>query len=524
MSANSGSGGVRNLRAMFENKASDQSTSPPSRGRSPNPSELSNNSRPISKVRASFVAVERNGETAGAPILGLRRLNSELSSQGNPTENHTMDVGNFDNALVETQAPILADTTHEPENSQPTASDTVEGGLGSILKGSAFEEDTPAKDTSEARKLGEALSSGRPQGKIAKSPSTPKDEAKAAEMVQKMEAGKRNKSGPPPTTLLQTTKSAQPVKPPATRQPTAKPVPKSPVTSRPSPKTQTSPMAHIRGGPAKIRGVMESAKAAQRAREVPQQDAVKSDKRKSDAHKLDTQSKPKPTTESVKKERTPTSPKAARSLGPVKPRSPTVPTKLPPVATASTAASAARSDAHHSPTEPNYRKPVARKPSATAVRPPRASISSTTSTLAKKASRASLTNGHDRPQSRVSTSKADDGFLARMMRPTASSAQKVHEKVLINSPPRSKVPSSHKAKDVTKHKPPPKMHLHPSKDHESENKENGIAVDQRAWPEAAAISPLAVVNEDTPPNTENQASAPASTEATDKVNGEGIAA
>ncbi|KFY05974.1 hypothetical protein V492_08209, partial [Pseudogymnoascus sp. VKM F-4246] len=61
------SGGVRNLRAMFENK-DDSTTSPPSsqhRGRSPAPS-IGNNSaspRPLSKVRTSFVAVERNGQT-----------------------------------------------------------------------------------------------------------------------------------------------------------------------------------------------------------------------------------------------------------------------------------------------------------------------------------------------------------------------------------------------------------------------------------------------------------------------------
>ncbi|KFY19701.1 hypothetical protein V493_07858, partial [Pseudogymnoascus sp. VKM F-4281 (FW-2241)] len=62
----SASSGVRNLRAMFENK-DDATTSPPPqhRGRSPAPS-IGNNSaspRPLSKVRTSFVAVERNGQT-----------------------------------------------------------------------------------------------------------------------------------------------------------------------------------------------------------------------------------------------------------------------------------------------------------------------------------------------------------------------------------------------------------------------------------------------------------------------------
>ena len=33
---------------------------------------------------------------------------------------------------------------------------------------------------------------------------------------------------------------------------------------------------------------------------------------------------------------------------------------------------------------------------------------------------------------------ADEGFLARMTRPTASSSQKAHDKVQVNSPPRSR--------------------------------------------------------------------------------------
>ncbi|KFY05936.1 hypothetical protein V491_08943, partial [Pseudogymnoascus sp. VKM F-3775] len=65
-SASSNAGGVRNLRAMFENK-DDSTTSPPqNRGRSPAPSIAGNNSaspRPLSKVRTSFVAVERNGQS-----------------------------------------------------------------------------------------------------------------------------------------------------------------------------------------------------------------------------------------------------------------------------------------------------------------------------------------------------------------------------------------------------------------------------------------------------------------------------
>ncbi|KAK7223901.1 hypothetical protein V2G26_011904 [Clonostachys chloroleuca] len=59
--------GVKNLRAMFENKGDDPS--PPDRGRSPGiPGNSGSNSpRPLSKVRSSFVAIEKDG------VIGLRR-------------------------------------------------------------------------------------------------------------------------------------------------------------------------------------------------------------------------------------------------------------------------------------------------------------------------------------------------------------------------------------------------------------------------------------------------------------------
>ncbi|KIX00176.1 uncharacterized protein Z518_10314 [Rhinocladiella mackenziei CBS 650.93] len=496
MSANSGSGGVRNLRAMFENKVSDQSTSPPSRGRSPNPSELSSSSRPVSKVRTSFVAVERPGENGGPPILGLRRT-SEVSSLGEIKESTTVDTGNIEKMPSNTETRKDENPIAVPEK-KPSVENSIEGGLGNILKGSAFVENTPSKPPSEARKLGDALSSGQAQEKIARSPSKSKDETKAASMVEKMR-GDGEKQDPPPSTTLQTTKTAQPVKAPPTRQTVAKPAPKSPVVSKPSSKTPTSPAAHLKGGAAKIKGVMESAKEAQHSREVTKQNAAKTvqvqaEKAQSSAPKLDTQSKTKPAPEAVKKEKTPTSPHVVRSPKAVKPKSPTKPGKLPAAATATTASSVAKSDMHPSPTESEFRKSVTKKPSAISIRQPRVSTSSTTSTLAKKSSRASLTNGHDRPKSRVSASKPDEGFLARMMRPTASSAQKVHDKLQINSPPKPRPASANQIKHIVKQKAPPKMHLEASAETGGENTENGE--EQSILPEESTSSPHEAVKED----------------------------
>ncbi|KAI9672417.1 MAG: hypothetical protein M1829_004496 [Trizodia sp. TS-e1964] len=88
------SSGVRNLRAMFES-GNDPMSPPPARGRSPVGSEgvTSNGSttpRPLSKVRASFVAVERSG--ALGTQLGLRRSNEEPGASSGVPKSYVNDT------------------------------------------------------------------------------------------------------------------------------------------------------------------------------------------------------------------------------------------------------------------------------------------------------------------------------------------------------------------------------------------------------------------------------------------------
>ena len=117
-----GNGGVRNIRAMFEAKT--ESTSPPSRGRSPAGSEgvRSSSSRPISKVRASFVAVEKSGQMG--PIIGLRKLSDSESSAGvlEPKPNgHTQDSpakgvsGNTASMGRDANTPLVLSNVEEEE-------------------------------------------------------------------------------------------------------------------------------------------------------------------------------------------------------------------------------------------------------------------------------------------------------------------------------------------------------------------------------------------------------------------------
>src|SRR5271154_2137583 len=151
MSANnSGPGGVRNLRAIFENKTSDHSTSPPSRGRSPGGSDASLHSRPVSKVRATFVAVERPDEAGQGQQWGLRkasdvaieeaeraietsrptRESNQASSNSEPPQTTTVVKG----VRSRNQSDTVQSKNHNMASSENA------GGLGAILKGSAFED------------------------------------------------------------------------------------------------------------------------------------------------------------------------------------------------------------------------------------------------------------------------------------------------------------------------------------------------------------------------------------------------
>lgn len=472
---------------MFENKASDPSTSPPSRGRSPNPSELSNNSRPVSKVRASFVAIEKPGVNGGAPILGIRRT-SEVSSLGEIKENPLVDSAHPDNQSVVDDMPPAEERSSDAGKMPGLEKGGIAGGLGSILKGSAFVETTTSQestnDTPNTTKLHKAPAQGEVKKTLPLTPSKPTTGSKAAAPpAEKTQATHAKKPEPLHATTLHTTKATQPAKAPPARQSVAKLITsKSPTVSKPAPKTPTSPLANLKGGPAKIKGVMESAKQAQHARDAVKQHPPKTDKVPASGSRLEPPAKSKQSSDSTKKEQPPTSPKAAR---PPKATNP----KPPGKATLPTATSAAKHDTHLSPTDSEFRKPVAKRPSTVSMRQPRTSVSSTTSTLVKKPSRVSLANGREQSLSRTSMSRPDDGFLARMMRPTASSAQKMHEKVPANSPPRQKSASTDKPKGAVKHQAPLKTRLEAHRPQGGENKENGGDHEQIVSPEVAAPLP-----------------------------------
>lgn len=425
-----GSAGVKNLRAMFENKSNDQSTSPPSRERSPNGSVSSQASRQVSKVRTSFVAVDRPGESSQSPQRTFRKI-SDVSSMAEVREEAIAEDSNI--SVVKAVAQDAPRSVVE------------EKGLGAILKGSPFE-------TSPSPPVEPPTNSSREELNV--EPSESPEESKATEtgIASNVASPARNiqsaDQSPAKTESIQDTSPSEPV-PTAlnteftTSTSTSKESPtlskKSPVTQKKEPPAIVNghgSMIKPRGGVNKITGIIQS---GNRAREGGARGDC-----------LDSQPahvEKKKSTKEVKVPSVASKPTAAsrahaykqdkHSAGQERIKSPTTarPVKLPSAATAGTAASAARKGGTKADDEG---KTATSEKKTKAAQVPRVANVATRASLAKKSSRASLANGEDTPRTRLSAAhkQADESFLARMTRPTASSARRAQETAQMGSPPR----------------------------------------------------------------------------------------
>lgn len=470
---------VNNLRAMFEQNH--EVTSPPSRGRSPVGSEIlrSENNRPISKVRTSFVSVERIGQMG--PSNGVKKPSEDherkAGGKGSTEPKAVTDPkvnGNrvHELSVTETKAKNKADEekagegeakvdVSAPENSEAPAAgadttlekpeaetefgtdrtenlDTKEKGselktpetaeqskdLGEILKGAPFEneagekpntlkgqEDSPhAGSTAAPKKLGvshpEQSNNRSKPGKpisLPKSTSRPSviNTKKAPSQVPKAAtttASKEASNGPPKTPVSPTIAGRRP---PSKTVAPGKSFTKPAVPSGEPKKDLTKRVNRISVG-ANVPGPAKADK-----------NATTSDE---NAKKPSISSPPKIKT---------------------RPKSPTRPVRLPAAAMATTASAAAKlGDAL--PIRSPSRSSVANTSKATSV------IGRTPSTNTRKpSSRPSLpaqpaSNQKPRPRTSLASMKAPEGsFLARMMRPTQSSASKTHEKVEVAPAARS---------------------------------------------------------------------------------------
>lgn len=534
MSNNRASSGVRNLRAMFEGNK--DLTSPPSRGRSPTGSDTTDSGpRPLSKVRTSFVAVERSGQMA--PQLGLEKISSDgedevggtghdeaevaaepqqvkeetgQDSNGNDNESwkpegKTMptseeaDGEGSDNAHGGTSQPLLTEpdsTEHtsspggekvslsseapmtpnsplapEPEKTTAeTASLEELEDLGSLLKGSAFEPSPAAKTPSAPPK---PLQKPEPvkmpvKSKPAKSPF---DEKSADEKRPSKPESTKGESKHPRPSAISTSRDTTSKKP-STKPSSATSAPKTPTTPT-APKTPITPQRHPSSKTASPRQQAKPKETSKVPLQKPSRTSLASTTATAQAAKT-RHPAPSVSSNNVSKKAPKTSPESK-----IRPKSPTRPVRLPASATAPTASSAAKLEgaALAASTTSISRKASTlkkdTKPQSTSrVTGPSAS------NLQRKPSRLSLPlqNGHERPKSRVSTvgSKApDEGFLARMMRPTASSASKTHEKVEPKTPPKkTAAPKAKTKRESTGMSGKGKTE---EKDHEEVHQQNGLS-------------------------------------------------
>ena len=516
--------GVASLRARFEQNGED--TSPPSRGRSPAGSVTSNSSRPLSKVRTSFVAVEPSGymaseigskgsdgvneavteDNAEIPNPTIATSGDEAidnpKTNGNGTlpqeaENPTISVtGDQSSAEItassKSEMAISDATSANPDKPVSTEQDdtaamlpadpkdegTVSGGaalaektpeLGSILKGSPFEEkeakkpgitkaskpiaaaaSQPLKPQNKTPSAGPANSKPKEAPSVKPAPAHPKKvqekspivgnaDSKTKEVQATKTATESNpelkpKAAPPaPIDTQPATPPAPPAAPEASetkQENTAPTVPRTPTSANASGKQPLSKAA----SPAKT--VAPKPDPPKEQKKITPKEDKRPTSRPSAVSKPPTSTAPKPTPVS-----TTSTGKAVKKPGPTspafvkpKPKSPTRPVRLPASATAPTAASAAKLDG-----APPAAAVVTRGRTTSNPKPP-----------VGKTSRASLPAGSkpaDKPKaprsrmSMASTQASSGSFLERMMRPTQSSAQKTHEKVEVKSPPRKSHPS-----------------------------------------------------------------------------------
>ena len=182
MSKSRSPSGVASLRARFEQNQQDNNTSPPSRGRSPTGSTASDASRPLSKVRTSFVAVEPSGPMASTvepPRYGETETTKVTSSIMDVPDETTTTTNNSSNKLKRNGHACQPSTTTSISNPDKPASTVGDNdssllpadpkderaisggdalgekteGLGSILKGSPFEGEERRSTASEPQPL-----------------------------------------------------------------------------------------------------------------------------------------------------------------------------------------------------------------------------------------------------------------------------------------------------------------------------------------------------------------------------------
>ena len=454
---------VRNLRSLFENKANadnDDLNNP--RGRSPS-SRLGvsdSNGRPLSKIRSSFIDVQHPIMDSPIPnhaVASTKRASAfEVRTESFSTNNLDKDtVSALKKEVADEQvrrqsnpdlyAAELADEgAMESTVNTPAVEPREDQAMGVIdhaaARLTAMELPTPTEEPEEEEKQTEAKPNGQQNGANENEPPANPDKPitgaeeekgslKPAEAVNE-DAVSGGQGLPPVAEDLRSQNKAVERTPPKKEQATtATPKAVSDVKSSPSKRPGMSPRNSHRPDPV---ATGSPSKAAEKSLKSPISERKSSSStgrsplsptsasKPSVARKTSRSSLTAPTAASANRERRTSS--IVKSAAPAPKRETTKPVNIPSHLTAPTAASRARQEAESN-------KAAAGRSSVPARTVPKQQISTS-----KPAARAPTTT---RPESRTSqpaakksttTAAPSESFLERMMRPTAASASKTHDK------------------------------------------------------------------------------------------------
>ncbi|KAI8964637.1 hypothetical protein F5Y11DRAFT_363608 [Daldinia sp. FL1419] len=440
--------GVRNLRAMFEQKGENN---PPDRGRSPGPSGISVGSpsppslspRPLSKVRTTFVAIEKDGR------VGLRREPSgdsvSASSQKLSEETNTttpQPVPEKPEAISENMAKnISAFKTNLSEKSIPES--PIPAAAPKSPPKSPVKKESPSPPLAPNPNPDKVTDEEETKTKLL--PGNPTEKASVSRGSSVAPASGRTSVSTNSSRTKTTTTAAKPApKAVSTTTKSASKAPKSPNTLKP-----TTSSAKASSSATSLASQKKSTPASSRERDVPKKAAAT------------TSAKP-PASSSNKKPDL--APPGAGSVKP-KAKSPTRPTKLPSSIAAPTTSSASRiGNAAATPPRQSLSRASNNVSSATYRSSSRQSLSAlSTTSNTKGLKRQNSAGSRARPSlgpppKPVSKDHplvkrdghVDQSFLARMMRPTQSSSSKTAEKAPVTPPQKQSTPSTVQRKAAAK--------------------------------------------------------------------------
>ncbi|KAL2129261.1 hypothetical protein VTI74DRAFT_7998 [Chaetomium olivicolor] len=453
---------VKNLRAMFEQKGE---TSPPDRGRSPGiPHGPGTDSpRPLSKVRTSFIAVEKDGR------IGLQREGSQDSISAFRKQSG-------DSAVTTPTAATEKSNPFDYGTKSPLKTTLQTQPMFGLSRADSFNRDGAAPAANPAPHA--PLQQSQP-AKLEPSPII-EAQTKNQEANEAVDKEATPESGPLSQDEAPKTNGTGSVKEPheATGKETGKPATH---TKTPAPKPLKSHSSKISSKPEKSPTLHKTPKTPTTA-SAHHPVAKKTPDKKPQPHEKP--STPRAIAPPAKAAGTPltkrppplqASPATSTGFVKPKPKSPTRPVKLPPSLTTHTASSGSKVNASRQSlsrasgaTGDAHGRPASRAStvgSATHKPAPAKTLRRQNSTINRP--RPSLGPPPKQPAKDHPPTKkekeVDQGFLARMMRPTQSSASKATEKVHA-SPPRKTAAAASKKLSTAKpvKKILPKSAVHPS--------------------------------------------------------------